>query len=399
VTVKSIDKIFADTATPGFRRTQKLGGIVNSPMDSDYKVITDDLVHHWNFMSAKLDSEGNPVEDTGFNISGPLLASDIFAAMPLIPESATGYESALALAQARVHNEAWAEAKTVDLNLLVDAAEFGKTMSSFLGAIKTMTTIIKMVVRFSKNPVAFYRDVVRLAKRHRLGTVFKAIDGASSFWLWVRYALRPVLISMSQISEALATEHKGNRYTGRARESGVSGPVTSNGVTQIRESLNATYEAYTLVTWEISAGVMMQMSPNKTMAALHKAGLTNVVGSAVDLTSFSFIVNWFFNVAETAAAFTPTPHLRPLCHWTRGKVIVEKRVQILSIDRRSDYAALYSDRHHQASGGGGGFSIYTEHNWRRPTARRSILPTRRFNFDLSKALDVLAIARNIWRSR
>jgi hypothetical protein len=367
-------------------------------MDIDYQIITDDLVSHWNFMSAKLDSQGNPVENTGFNISGPLLASDIFAAIPLIGESATGYESDLALAQARVHNEAWAEAKTVDLNLLVDAAEFGKTMSSFLDAVRAMTTIIKLVIRFSKNPARFIRDVARIARRHRLGTLFRAIDGASSFWLWVRYALRPVLISITQIGEALSTEHKGNRYTGRARESGVSGPVTGGGTTQIRDSLNATYESFTIVTWEISAGVMMQMSPNKSMAALHRAGLTNIAGSAVDLTSFSFIVNWFFDVAETAAAFTPTPHLRPLCSWTKGKVTVEKRVQITSIDRRADYVAQYPDRHHQASGGGGGFSIYTEHTWRRPTARRSVLPTRRFNFDFKKALDVLAIARNLWRS-
>jgi hypothetical protein len=137
------------------------------------------------------------------------------------------------------------------------------------------------------------------------------------------------------------------------------------------------------------------MAQCETLKLLQKAevwGLLDLPQAVLDLTTFSFVAGWFFNIADVIGSWTPSASWRPQASWTVTKTIATEFVadtglctwksSKISNERKSGGTSLRK-------------SITIE---RVPDPSRPILPRFNVRMDVSKLTDLAALSKMFWRS-
>lgn len=353
----SISKVMDDVVTPNFRKLSRNGAIINNPMTLRTTELTRDGIT--GSYDTRYVSHGNH-RDYGTTWDSAWYPP--FLAAPTLDEA-----DMKLLAGTR----AWANVTSSEASSIVTLVEAKET-------VKGTVEIIKRLLKW-----------IRLVRRHR----FRELAGEftprqiANYWLEVRYGIRPLFYDMRDILNALRfreTRKIGDRQTFRGYE--VAEATTTGTV----EHFFGSFQKYlwnrsTKSSVRVRAGVLCQLENLSNQAEIW--GLYDLPQAVVDLTTFSFVVGWFFNVADTVAAWTPSYSWRPKASWT----VVEKTTFSAVVQGSltwSDPVAFLGG----GVSGGGNYQKVVE-VIRIPEATRNIIPRFNLNLDTSKLIDLVALAK------
>jgi hypothetical protein len=137
----------------------------------------------------------------------------------------------------------------------------------------------------------------------------------------------------------------------------------------------------------------------KQLNTLNIWGLTQPVEAIWELIPFSFIIDWFFNVGETLASFTPNYGIESLASWY---TVVDTKYQRISRSSKNFSLPQGEDAYctNNARTYDGCWTDKTVITKTRvPNPSRRVTPTFSLKLDVFKLTDLVIIARGIFFSR
>lgn len=216
----------------------------------------------------------------------------------------------------------------------------------------------------------------------------KALPLIGNTWLEYRYALRPLIFEMQQAIAALqATIAKGTRFTSRGfhekQDSTITTKRLNTGWVDLDRQLTITRSS------NYRAGVltMIEDDINSIMAIW---GLDQLPETVYELTPFSFILDWFFNVGSIIGAWSPKASLTTLTSWIVEQHLISMRLRFGSVlpvdspgvDWRTAEISNADEYYYRWD---------TTIKRRLTLPDRPILPTFNLRLDLAKVADLAAI--------
>nr|UJQ85588.1 MAG: hypothetical protein 1 [Leviviridae sp.] len=264
-------------------------------------------------------------------------------------------------------NGAFAKLQKADLDVAMMIAERKKTFSYIVALVLRAINAIESIARGS---------VGKAWRRRRL----KSVDPQelAKFWLELRYALRPLLIDIDNTMRYLksgANYKQGSRYTHRDGQNQSKAGTISYLVGATKITLDYSIEV------TARAGILSEMTRDDSVSRL---GLTNWASIGWELIPYSFVVNWLIDVSALLYRLNPNVSFNPLIAW-------DTRETTLSFTGRYEVSTPGGPREQRFSG-------TSLQKYRAPTPLvPTIIPSIHVNFDVNKALDILALARQLYR--
>lgn len=374
-----------DVVTAGFHTKSGNGVVVNNPMTHvvttvwNYPFSYDILVsyeirhgspgsYHWHGAGARW--AGNQVLSAYAELS--------FLNAPVAPES-----DLLDLALSK----AWSNVSLNEAQGMVMIAESEKTVASLVSLTRRFIRILKKVKKLDVKGLYGELTPKELADRY----------------MELRYAIRPLLYDINGTIKALKYEAEKSplRTTFRGNEFW-SDETSQESHRHNGDFLSAVRTQYILkrakTSFDVRAGVLAELD---TLSSLPVWGMTEPLEALWEIVPFSFIVDWFFNVGDTIAAFTPNFGLNALASWTVSTKIVERTSEITrstadwpDTDDYDEDTINVLNHVNSCLGGQVGELIITKQ--RTPNPSRSILPTLSVNLNTFKLIDLLIIAKHVW---
>jgi hypothetical protein len=190
----------------------------------------------------------------------------------------------------------WADVAAGDEQLLVFLAEIGQTWRMLLHPLDNVHKALDKI-KAKKNATKGGRSLT-------LGQYL------SNEWLTYRFGFRPLLSDINNTLKALVGKH-GNRNTSRGNQS--LKDISSTTSELPRGDLRIRYQTDVRDEITIRCGVLWQAE----MSTLDWLGVnaSSIPSAAWELIPFSFVVDWFANVGDFIAAFTPHPLTAQLATW------------------------------------------------------------------------------------
>jgi hypothetical protein len=356
-----------DVVTPRFKERMAAGEIINNPYNYHRLVTTKPTVTSYVHNQLLVNAQGCIYGSVYSGQSS--MTSDAmqpFLTVFSTQEWADTKASLINQAVTRAHSNA----SSAEIGALVTAAEAEKTVVSIAQILKRVFRIIR---------AARKGDILYLKKQ----ISYKELEDR---YLELRYALRPLMYDASNAqsafreSKAFKTFRK--TYRGFAHESGTSQD------TYIGYSDPISTEISRICQWvcEARAGVLCDIETSNTSVF----GLDQIPESIWELVPFSFIIDWFLNIGDTIAAWTPSAGVREKTSW----VVVES------------YAASQNSLVRQWYSGSNPFNYRNDIVWgslsksqddiyreRIVVPQLSLLPTVNVRLNTLKILDLAAIIR------
>lgn len=189
--------------------------------------------------------------------------------------------------------KALAKARTSSWDVGTFAAELGKTT--------------KMIQRVGET-------TVRRAERIKSQKIIKSYDDFLSAWMEYRYGWRILYYDIMEMNESIlrlrGINPLSNRYTAYGKAEDVSNYTTSTvnyfnvatgqrGYTYALGNAQFSASRQDFSRIETRAGVMVQL-------AAEKLAFVDPFNTLLEITPYALLVNWFFNIKDAVAAFSPT---------------------------------------------------------------------------------------------
>lgn len=213
----------------------------------------------------------------------------------------------------------------------------------------------------------------------------------ADFWMEVRYGLRPIAFDLKQLSDAwVDSTEKGTRMTSRGFEK----YSYNQDVDEVVPSTGFDFDYNRTLAFEYTAraGVLSSIDRINKFGVF---GFADPIEAIYDLTTLSFVVDWFFNVGDTIAAHTPEANLTTLGAWTVETTTVKQTVRLVGISNLSkNPPSYYTGSWHSIAP-----NVRTSKKVvRTPHTRASYLPRLKFNLNWVKLVDLCIIGRNIMKT-
>jgi hypothetical protein len=249
-------------------------------------------------------------------------------------------------------------------------------------------------VRFMRHTFVKAIRIFRAVKRWDLKYLRREISlkELRDRYMECRYAIRPLIYDVKRTSAAItAGTLLSNRFTFRASETETD---------SFSEDVGG-YSSFDFVkksskTVNVRAGVLVAMEDLSTLTIW---GIDRPIEAMWELTPFSFIADWFFNIGHTISSFTPKPGVKNLASW----VTVE---EIDHCEIRSDWSS--------GSNSSSGYSYPVDFGTRInnvlvsrtvrkftrvPSPNRSLLPTLSVRLSAFKLLDLAIIGKTLFSKK
>lgn len=288
----------------------------------------------------------------------------------LIPDDCN-IEQMEQLAVTRAH----ARIDTSDAAAIVTAGELKESIDFLVDSGLRLIKIYKAVRTFNLKALAKQLSPTELTSRY----------------LEFRYAIRPLISEIDTYAQAFINTSKSKRYTYRAKEEYSSIKIGPEYLTY-QDGYGYVYAREELIrTVTVLAGVLCSLDVSK----LDKWGFTKPIDAAYDLLPLSFIADWFFNIGQTIASFTPEAGIKQLTSWrsTTDKIRRVKRVTRVSM--KPDTYASKPGRIWNFNISNAEIYKETENYERVIDPQLSILPTFKLRLDGWKMLDIALILKSI----
>lgn len=315
-------KIMTDVVTPGFKERSGRGDLVFSRMHSDIShygasstpyvidafTVVPDLPKYpagtlnWRYTSSG-DVFAAMVKYPSFRVISGDLRLSFAEAVRLIPNrNFTDLEISRVIAEASTK----ANAIPSDAQLLVTLAELRATAMLLPGFVTDLAKLLRDVNRS-------YDRFWKLANQRRLAPtgadrskqvldiLRREYEYLTNAYLSARFGLRPLVSDVMGIATALRNAGSTtvtDRHTSRGMSS-ISSFRTTSGVgsfgairANITEETNDAFSARGTVVWKAKLDLLDNLGVN----------VANIPLALVDLTAFSFVLNWIVNVNDFALA-------------------------------------------------------------------------------------------------
>lgn len=261
----------------------------------------------------------------------------------------------------------YAKIDAAPIQSIVSIAEFHKTVASLRAAFIGVLRAIRGIHRIRR---LLLRGAITSAK-------------AANMYLEVRYGLRPIYYDVISAVEALNSygKVKRKRYCAMAADTKTD---QENFSVYYANNYEATGRCTLNASLTVLAGAIVD-GKLSTNGLIDVAGLDEIPGSLWELVPFSFIVDWFVNVGDFIAAYTPKPDVDIKGTWVTVR------------DRRTRTAQCYTYRDlydFQSCGSVGINGTYVENTTTRyANPEKPQLPQFNIRLNWLKILDLLAILR------
>lgn len=378
-------KVMHDVVTPRFKLLMKKGMIINNPMDSTELFYRDNLCYTLTDYSHKWKANTcNPVKWLTYRnlVSGTRPSSNLIGDCGFLPAPSLDVNDLIDLAVAK----AWSRVSASEAQVLVMLAEGEKTVASLVQIFIRLLKILRAVKRLDIKTLCKELTAKELARRY----------------LELRYSLRPLLHDAHDCITAFATTAKtiDDRLTFRAKENAsvndsdvLTNTNTWTNSTGTWSRSSHTYRLTSRVV-DVRAGVLTQVG---VISKLNIWGFYSPVEAMWELIPFSFIVDWFFNVGQTIASWTPECGLKTLASWYS----VSDTLSQSNLLTDASSTMPVGDATHSAIS-----NVYTVSDcfmerisvtkYRVPNPSRAILPTFKLRLDSFKLLDLVLIGRQLF---
>lgn len=378
-------KRYRDYVTPNFSLLSRQGKIINNPMWSEEIEILNPAAAFSNILNwRKWEVACNPDKwlYSSDVLNGEVPSDFLLRAIPYSDVPGVSIETEIDQALTR----AWANTDDNNFTSLASLGELKETISG----IKDMGLRLFRLMKFLRK-----LDDGKAWRMYLRGA--KAGDLADRY-MELRYSIRPLIFEIKQLAAALDKPRfeVGGRQTFRGYS------TDSNRVEDTWTALNVvgqdefstTYHRVSTREVKVRAGVLVQV---KSSHWLDRWGFDDILETAWELTRLSFVVDWFLNIGQKIAAFTPEFGLVPLASWYVVEDVQCKMKEIIATSRKFTSPPLINELVvYQVQG------CKCEDNrivrYRVPNPRLDILPTFKIKLDLFKVADMLVIL-NQFRGR
>lgn len=370
---ESLDEVMNDFVTPNFKRLSSQGHIINNDMTSERiaeltaPVIINKQHHH------KWYTSGRWVYTPGSSFQGQVQQPDLKSFV-------VGYTSPLLDHLDIAVTKAYANIDESELNILESVAEANQIIPTL---VQIFGKLIKVLIAIKKLQFKALRNLLtpkELAKE----------------WLALRYGIRPLISDGRNIVKALVKDLDYDRRTYRGSAHGQT-LKTQEFVWENSFSGQGAYEIDILSTTALSrqcrAGVLCQI---EDLSKPYFYGVDKILETSWELVPWSFVFDWFLNIGDTIAAWSPNIGFRTLGAWSSQYDVIT--CQVTAGSGRALACHLQQDATHVCLENtlecvGGSFAQMIVRKARTANPDRPILPHWRINLDISKLIDAMALIR------
>lgn len=370
-------KWMQDVVTPNWKKLMTNGVIINNPMIYCDQTVNKDLyVHHRKgkySTNTLIDAywRGEIPMPTGY----PWTGLDPVSVVNLFNTPEFDSERQLAVTQS------WADVQVSEIQALASLGELPETIqwiSSLLGRAISVLRALK-----GKN----LKNLVK----YQFGSRKDSIDTVSDVWLELRYALRPMVFEMQQALTALQTQlKKGMRQTARGYHR--VQPVSTTYETKTLGACYVDLRTTTVRRSNYRAGVLYTIDENIN-GLLAVWGVDQPLETIWELTPFSFIIDWFFDVGNVISSWSYNAGLHPLTSFITEHHEFICQVDVVGHEFRPP-ATNYVWYVQEFLNGGMSKQVVTIKR-RIPNPSRSFLPNCKIKLDLAKITDLAFIGRQL----
>ena len=291
-----------DMVTPDYARRSARGEIISNP----FKTIKEFHTTTGNFFQVRytVPTCTSPVKNATVDFFGPQaywrLVDDVN--VKTVKVSNLVSDSDIKSATAVAGTQAWDKSNSHDADVLIDVAEFGKTLKMLRDPIQLSSTFLKKI-QLGK------RGIKSLSHQD-------AIAYANGLWLQYRYGIRPLVSSVNGVVKALLKSYKPRRQTYR-------GSFRLKSVSQVTSTLYAgtvvPFDYGIDYSDEVSIRTGLLLEDHVTFTQSLGVDTSGLLALPWELVPFSFVADWFVNVGTFLGSVAPFLTKTPLSSWTTTK--------------------------------------------------------------------------------
>lgn len=280
--------------------------------------------------------------------------------------------------------KAWANVNISEIQALASLGELPETVHWMKSLVLRMISILRSFTQ--------KRLLINASKMLRSGK--SVIDAMSEMWLEFRYAIRPLIFEMDQarkawnhiLDKALRQTARGFSRISPSIDTSTYGVAigAASGIVSRVHTVEANFRAGVLFSVDTDIGKIQSVW-----------GIDHPIEAIWELVPFSFIVDWFFNVGNVLASFTPNPGLHPLASWITEEVKESWTDSLSGGVERPDTVNLAFDRPSTVLQSGCTTTTVLIRR-RLPSPSRSIVPSFSLKLDTAKLIDLATIGRNLF---
>lgn len=357
-----------DVVTPGFTKLMRGGAIINNPME---RVV---VVNHrcpisWHRRCINRYGTSPNHYFSGFDELGSraFLGGTSFF-LPAEPQ-APSLNSWVNLAV----TDAWAKVSVKQNDTIASVGEMRETISSLISIFSRV--------------IAIYRDLKKLRLR---AAYDKTLSGKAlaEYYMFYRYALRPLVFEAQSYVDVLINKTILQRQTFRSYRTFSVTPEHNTGVQlcYFPGAFKLMGETYATRDVEIRAGVLCTLDITNNLG---RWGITEPFEGLWELIPFSFIIDWFFNIGQFIAMWTPNFGIHTLASW----YVVTDTTTLSSTVTSGQNLSSYN--YQNILDVSGQYYKTIVRKWRLPDPSRPTLPMWRVNLDWLKTLDIGIILKQL----
>lgn len=354
----------SDVVTPGYSKRIQQGEIINNPMSLIETTLRYPRPGSYGYTNYDTDEDGIM---TGSEAQGTL-AFNPAKMGTFLPNPNSDWGTTITDLTSQAVTDAHANASSAEISLLMVGAEAEKSVAS-------VASILRRVYK-----------IMRAARKLDLKYLRKQISRKelADRYMELRYALRPLVYDAQGTIAALdQSRHFGST---RATARGFRTVSASNNDTIPGE---LTYSAFTIErkfqsVVNIRAGVLTDVQTS----GISVWGMDQFLETVWEVIPFSFIVDWFVNVGQTIAAWTPSAGVRELASWVTVEEIITQSNRITEIHHKDESRDAHAFWWHDQE-----MSQVTRIKTRTVNPNLSLYPSVNVRLDPLKLLDLVIIGK------
>lgn len=287
-----------DTVNPAWRRRIANGEIINAPFSTTYEKT--EPPSFGSYSQSLLIKDYTTCSGVKYDGTLHIVAPQYRPMGTRVPEFLVKEEVPLDVGaiQALAVTNAHANVDVAEMQALATVAEGRKTVQSMASILMRLVSVMRKVRKLDIRALRKELSRKELADRY----------------MELRYAIRPLIYDARGIAKALERESEHIRRTAVGYASG-SASHTDQVLRSFAYYANAWWTRNAQYSVSARAGVLCSVNVD----AVNIWGVDQAVETLWELTPFSFIVDWFVNVGDTIAAWTPNAGVSQQASWVTVK--------------------------------------------------------------------------------
>lgn len=293
--------------------------------------------------------------------------------------------------------QAYANVDSSKANLLETLAESGKTITFLKEKLLGAVSIYKALRRFDLKRARRGLKSLSGCSLKELRQMKKSGAYLANRYMEVRYAIRPLIMDTMNIMEGLTDPPKViDRFTFRgfaadSTTASYEGSYSHGSLRYLLGQTNYHYRQNSTRTVNVKAGVLTSID---SVNPFNVFGFDQVIETAWALVPFSFIADWFVNIGNTLASWTPEMGVTVLGSWYTI-------TDTMSLSTKPTHAVYIPYNQYDVGGIAwinGGDTLKTSTTVTRVVKpERPIIPSLKVNLNALKLLDLAIILKRFLR--